>query len=114
MSAKRPRGRPKGPRPPKRQYALKLDEGTHAQLAAAAYWVRRSANSIIEEGLAVVLRRLQEEHNGGEPFPPKPGQPPPVAAPGGHQDGAGSGAGQRPAPAAKPKRRQRRRPRMVK
>src|SRR5205807_2450347 len=59
MSGKKRPGRPKGPTPPKRQYPLKLDEGTRGQLAAAAYWTRRSANSIIEEGIGVVLRRLQ-------------------------------------------------------
>jgi hypothetical protein len=104
MNEKRPRGRPKGPKPPKRQFPLKLDEETRAQLAAAAYWVRRSANSIIEEGLAVALRRLQEEHNGGAPFPPKPGQPPPAKAPGLAPDAAAGGGG-RPAPGGKPKRR---------
>jgi hypothetical protein len=81
-------------KPPKRQYPLKLDEETRAQLAAAAYWTRQSANAIIEEGLAVVLRRLQEEHNGGRPFPPRPGKPTATEAPGMPQDAAGGGEGQ--------------------
>jgi hypothetical protein len=101
MNEKRPRSRPKGPRPPKRQFPLKLDEETRAQLTAAAYWVRRSANSIIEEGLAVALRRLQEEHNRGKPFPPRPGQPPPLTA----RQGVDGNGREGPAPRGKPKRR---------
>ena len=96
------RGRPKGPTPPKRQYPLKLDEETRGQLAAA-YWTRRSANAIIEEGVGVVLRRLQQEHNGGKPFPPRPGDSGPGGAAGVLDSAAGDGGG-RPARTAKPKR----------
>jgi hypothetical protein len=113
MSEKRPRGRPKGPRPPKRQFPLKLDEETRAQLAAAAYWTRQSANAIVEQGLGVVLRRLQEEHNGGGPFPPRPGQRAFAEAPGVSEDAAGRAEGG-PAPGGEPKRQQRRRPRKAK
>jgi hypothetical protein len=100
MSGKKRRGRPKGQTPPKRQYPLKLDEETRAQLAAAAYWTRRSANSIIEEGIGVVLRRLQQEHNGGKPFPPRPGNSSPAGVP---EVAAGDGGG-RPGTEGKPKR----------
>jgi hypothetical protein len=93
MSETKRRGRPKGPRPPKRQFPLKLDEETRAQLAAAAYWTRQSANAIVEEGLGVVLRWLQEEHNGGQPFPPRPGQRAFAEAPGASEDTAGRAAG---------------------
>jgi hypothetical protein len=103
MNGKKRRGRPKGPTPPKRQYPLKLDEQTRGQLVAAAYWTRRSANSIIEEGIGVVLRRLQQAHNGGEPFPPKPGGSAPAGA-GGVPEGEAGDGGRRPAPAGKPKR----------
>ncbi len=98
MNEKRPRGRPKGPRPPKRQYPLKLDEETRAQLTAAAYWTRQPANAIVEQGIAVVLRRLQGQHNGGRPFPPRPGGP--SAAEPASVAGAGDG---RPAPRGKGK-----------
>jgi hypothetical protein len=103
MNGKKRRGRPKGPTPPKRQYPLKLDEETRGQLAAAAYWTRRSANSIIEEGIAVVLRRLQQEHNGGKPFPPRPATSAPAGA-GGVPEGVAGDGGRRPAPAGKPER----------
>jgi hypothetical protein len=103
MNEKRPRGRPKGPKPPKRQYPLKLDEETRGQLAAAAYWTRQSANAIVEQGIAVVLRRLQEAHNGGRPFPPRPGKPGFAEAAGVSEDGAGDGD-ERPAPGRKGKR----------
>jgi hypothetical protein len=104
MNGKKGPGRPKGPKPPKRQYPLKLDEETRGQLAAAAYWTRQSANAIIEEGIGIVLRRLQEAHNGGKPFPPRPGKPGPAEAPGVTQDAAGNGEG-RAAPGGRPKRR---------
>jgi hypothetical protein len=104
MSEKRPRGRPKGPRPPKRQFPLKLDEETRAQLAAAAYWTRQSANAIVEQGLSVVLRRLQEKHNGGQPFPPRPGQRAFAEAPG-ESEGAADRAEGGPTREGKTKRR---------
>jgi hypothetical protein len=103
MNEKRPRGRPKGPKPPKQQHPLKLDEEMRAQLMAAAYWTRQSANAIIEQGLAIVLRRLQQQHNGGKPFPPRPGQPAFADAPSVSEDGAGAGD-ERPAPGGKGKR----------
>jgi hypothetical protein len=107
MNAKKRPGRPKGATPPKRQYPLKLDEETRGQLAAAAYWTRRSANSIVEEGIAVVLERLQTTHNGGRPFPPKPGNSAPAEAldvpEGAAGNRGGPGSGEKP-----PKRRRRR------
>jgi hypothetical protein len=102
MNEKRPRGRPKGPKPPKRQHPLKLDEEARAQLAAAAYWTRQSANAIVEAGLAVMLRRLQEEHNGGKPFPPRPGRPSAAEPASAALDGAGD---ERPAQEGNGKRR---------
>jgi hypothetical protein len=113
MSETKRRGRPKGPRPPKRQFPLKLDEETRAQLAAAAYWTRQSANAIIEQGLGVVLRRLQEEHNGGQPFPPRPGQRAFAEAPGVSEGAAGRAEGG-PTQGGKTKHQQRRRPRQGK
>jgi hypothetical protein len=104
MSEKRPRGRPKGLKPPKRQYPLKLDEETRAQLAAAAYWTRQSANAIMEQGIGIVLRRLQQQHNGGKPFPPRP--PAPTAAPApGTSEGTGGNGAKGSASGGKPKRR---------
>jgi hypothetical protein len=103
MNEKRPRGRPKGPRPPKQQHPLKLDEEARAQLAAAAYWTRQSANAIIEQGLAAELRRLQQQHNGGKPFPPRPGKPSAAEPVSVIDEGAGAGD-QRPAPRGKGKR----------
>ena len=100
---KRPRGRPKGPKPPKRQHPLKLDEETRAQLAAAAYWTRQSANAIIEQGLAVELRRLQQRHNGGRPFPPRPSRPSAAEPASVVGDGAGAGD-KRPAQGGRGKR----------
>jgi hypothetical protein len=101
---KRPRGRPKGLKPPKRQYPLKLDEETRAQLAAAAYWTRQSANAIMEQGIGIVLRRLQQQHNAGRPFPPKPSAPTAAPAPGASEDTGGNGA-KGSASGGKPKRR---------
>jgi hypothetical protein len=103
MNEKKPRGRPKGPKPPKRQHPLKLDEETRSQLAAAAYWTRQSANAIVEAGLAFELRRLQQQHNSGRPFPPRPGQPAFAEAPGVADDTAGAGD-KRAAPGGKRKR----------
>lgn len=91
MNGEKRRGRPKGLKPPKRQYPLKLDEDTRGQLTAAAYWTRQSANALIEEGIGIVVRRLRETHNGGKPFPPRPGRS--VAADG-HQDVVEGGGGQ--------------------
>lgn len=104
MNETKKRGRPKGPRPPKRQFPLKLDEETRAQLAAAAYWTRQSANAIVEQGIGIVLRRLQQAHNDGKPFPTKPAKAPTATAPGAFEDAAGDGAG-RPATGEKGKRR---------
>jgi hypothetical protein len=106
MNEKKRRGRPKGLTPPKRQFPLKLDEETREQLAAAAYWTRQSANSIIEQGIAIVLRRLQETCNGGRPFPPRPAKGVPAEALDVPQEAAGNVEG-RPAPEEKPERRRR-------
>lgn len=66
------RGRPKSQTPTKKPYGLKLTEEMQSRLAAAAYWTRRSGASIIEEGIEEVVRRLEQELNGGKPFEPVP------------------------------------------
>jgi hypothetical protein len=102
MNGKKRPGRPKGLKPPKRQYPLKLDEETRGQLAAAAYWTRQSANAIIEEGIAIVLRQLQEAHNAGKPFPPRPGMPVTAEAPGVPRDLADNADNREGQPADRP------------
>jgi hypothetical protein len=72
---------------------VKLDEETRAQLAAAAYWTRQSANAIVEQGIAVMLKRLREAHNGGRPFPPRPQEPTAAQPLGAAEDTTGDGVG---------------------
>jgi hypothetical protein len=72
VEEKKRMGRPPTGKPHKKQYPLKLTEEMTAELQAAAYWSRRTANSILEDGLEIMLEKLQKEHNDGKPFPPKP------------------------------------------
>jgi hypothetical protein len=72
MEEKKRMGRPPTGKPPKKQYPLKLTEEMTEQLQAAAYWSRLKANNIVEEGIEIMLEKLQKEHNEGKPFPPKP------------------------------------------
>jgi hypothetical protein len=109
MNGKRKPGRPKGPRPPKQQVAVKLTEETRGQLMAAAYWTRQSANAIVEEGIGVVLRLLQQTYNRGKPFPPKPDKPAPGGNLGLPQDATANGEG-RAAQGGKGKRQRSRPP----
>ena len=60
MPDKRPRGRPKSEKPVKRPVAIKLDPEFHDRLQAAARNAGTSVNAIIEEGAAIVLKRLEK------------------------------------------------------
>jgi predicted HicB family RNase H-like nuclease len=66
------RGRPPTGEPHKKFIGIRLKPDLHEAVANAAYWARVSFNSIIEEGAALVLARLQKEHNKGKPFKPRP------------------------------------------
>lgn len=74
MMTDKKKGRPRGEKPPKKLRTIKLDQDFERQLIRAAYWARTTVNAIIEEGAALVLQRLEAQHNQGKPFKPTPNE----------------------------------------
>lgn len=68
----KPKGRPKSDKKKVQWGAMKLDPEFLAYLQAAAYWARTSVTKIMEEGAKLYLKQLEEKHNNGKKFPPKP------------------------------------------
>lgn len=58
----------------KKLRTIKLDPEFEDQLKATAYWARTSVNAMIEEGAAIVMKRLEKHQNNGQPFPPIPAE----------------------------------------
>jgi len=72
VPAKKKRGRPPTGEPAKEFVGIRLKPDFREELLNAAYWARVSFNAIVEEGAALVLERLKQEHNRGKPFAPRP------------------------------------------